>query len=699
MAAVIFTRTQVATFAAVVTLSLLVLMAVPSPYAEGIGTDRQTGAPIPDAWHRLQEARATGDAASTLAALRRLAASLPAAQLVVRAAELMARELEPLQLAPVPAPPTSAPELAAGLAAAADDRTGDAVEGFFGESARGVGAVDARAAELHRRIGSARPPSLGELLALAAEFGRRGRQRAEWRWLVRAFAAYPESAVAVDALLDGLIAHGRLDAALALCEQAAAGRDDDERYQRRRARLGAWLGRAQVEASALEHLVQRTQDAGDRGRLVEIYTFVGEPQKALPHAIALADGAAAIAEAEAAATSAFAAGYVEAGLDMLTRAAARAVDPTPWLRRLAEFALQDLRVDRVATELERIAAFDPAADDRQLEALYRRLDRPEALAELLQRRLPRTPEDRRLWDEVVALRFALGDEPLARMLMTEREVALADPAAFLQQLPAELRSQAADARRQALSLALAGESQGTIVGDVLDRLRPFLQLPEFRAAAEALLARHKDDPRSKPMRIDLLDFGRTPVQAVQAAADLAASYPDDAEIVQLWIDRASWADLPRAQCEARTRLLALRPEDRANRHALAELCDLAGERPRAIELWRDLVRDEGTQSAAAPHLVDALFAAGAEPEALALLQHLADDPAATVAQRLQAAEELFFRRGYDRAKVLYASVLNSEPDQPLALLRLGQVHAWTNDPRAARPFFERRLAVSAADQP
>ena len=145
----------------------------------------------------------------------------------------------------------------------------------------------------------------------------------------------------------------------------------------------------------------------------------------------------------------------------------------------------------------------------------------------------------------------------------------------------------------------------------------------------------------------------------------------------------------------RRTLFELRPEDRDNRHALAGLRAFTGDVHGAVSLWRGLHDDEGISSRAVPHLVDALFDLGDEREALDLLQQLATDPAATTAHRLRAADELFYRRSYDRAQVLYATVLRAEPDHPAALLRLGQIHAWTNQPAAARDLLERRLRVTA----
>lgn len=700
MAAVIFTARQIAAFAAVVSLGLVLLMAVPSPYPEGVRPEPSTGAPVPDAWHRLQDARATGDAAEALHGLTRMAGEMRATPLLLRMAALMEQELQPLELGPVADPVTAAgAELLAALAAAADDRTGDAVEGFFRGAASGVRAIDTRAAELRRRLRGAHPPALGELLSLCAEFGRRGRHRAQWRWLLRTLQAHPQSTAAADEVMRICIERGRLEEALAVSAAGTAGRAADVAFQRRRARLGAWLGRAEVEAEALEHLVARTAEPADRLRLIDLCTHLGEPERALAHASALSAGGADLAAAGAAADAALRAGFVDEGLLILTRAASRAADPGPWRRRIADIALQDLRTDRAALELERALAADPAALDPTLESLYRRTDQPGPLADVLQRRLARTPADARPWHELLTLRFGLGQMALARRLARQRAAALVDPEPVLQQVPDTLRGEAASVWREALSLALAPGARGPLPWQVLDRLQPFCELPQFRAVTEALLLAFADDPAVRPMLVDLLDVGRTPREAAAAAAELAECYPGDAAIVRLWVERAGWAGEPDAEIAARERLLELMPGDAGNRRQLAALLGFAGRTGAAVPLWRRLVAEEGIGSAALPELVAGLSALGRDDEALSLLLAAAEAPAATAADRLRAADEFFYRQDFERAGALYAAVLQTEGEHPLALLRLGQIHAWSGDPDTARGWFERRLRASEADGP
>lgn len=672
-----FTPPRIAGFAVAVMLGLAATIALPSPYPDGVAVDRTTGKPLPASWRALDDLRASGDLGALADGLRHLRRDDGGTPVVHGLLKMLDAELGP-------------------PAFDADPITAAPIERYFtGGATRDQ--IDARAAVLQRQIAAGRTPPTGELLALAARFRQLGRSNAQWRWLSRAFAQQPASAVAADGLVALCIANGRLTDALAIAQHHARDRSRDLAWQRRLAQLGAWLSRAEVEADALENVVALAPDPVDRGRLIALYTLLGEPQRALPHAVALADGAAATAVAEEAASTALRAGFVDEGLAMLQRAADRAPIASPWLQRYADLALQDLRIPEVQKALESAAELDPDGTDAALEDLYRRTDRPAELADLLQRRLATHADDARLWQELITLRSALGQREAARMLALQRDAALADPASFAAALPEELRGRAGAVRNQALALALAGSADGKVIGETLEQLRPFLEQPAFRNLAESLLTQHPNDPRAKSMRRELVDLGRTAPAAEQAAAALAATYPDDPDLVRLWLERAQWADLVPSQVAARRRLAELRPDDHENRYALADLLEFADDRKAALAEWQQLVAVEGIASPAVPRLIDALFALGFEDGAVDWLQKLAADPSATTGQRLQAADELFFRRSYDRARVLYAAVLTTEPANAQALLRMGQIAAWTNDPRTARPFFERRLTATDDD--
>ncbi|MCR9248697.1 MAG: hypothetical protein NXI31_27020 [bacterium] len=665
-------------FSVVVCAALAATVMLPSTH-EGVAVDSATGEATPRSWRRLAELRDTGDLALLRAGLAGLPPEERASEFVRGLSAMIEREL-------------GAPSFDRSCESTAP------VEAYFaGASSATTRALDARAARVQRELaGGTRVPA-ASLAALARAFGGVGRAGAELRWLQRAFTADPAARGVADRLVAVQIAHGRLHDAAATVAAHTEDRSSDVAWQRRCAELGAWLADPAAEIAALERLVELAPEAADRSRLIELYAHVGTPERALRHAVAMADDAAETAAAAKAAGTALRAGFVEEGLGMLRRAAQRAPAAGSWWSRFAALARQDLRIDDATDALEVAAAHSPVAVDSELEDLYRRTDQPAQLVELLERRLSRTPEDVRLWQEVITLRAALGQRDAARLLTLQRDAALADPKAWIEALPPAQRAQAGAVRQAAIALSLAPEPGGAIVGATLERLRPFFAQREFRELAELLLARHPDDPRAIPMRRELVDLGRTPAQAERAAAALAASYPDDVELAEFWLERAQWAESVPGQIAARRRLAALVPGDNDNRFELASLLEFLGDREAALVAWERLVHELGVRSRALPRYVDALFSSGREAEAVEWLRQLAEHPEATVAERLRAADELFYRRSYDRAQRLYGTVLRDEPAEPRALLRLGQIAIWTNDARRGRQLLERRLAVSPDD--
>ncbi|MCA8977763.1 MAG: hypothetical protein KDC98_23765, partial [Planctomycetes bacterium] len=429
-------------FAVAVTVVLAGSMTLPRPYREGVAVERTTGRPVAAPWRRLADWRDSGDLGVVADGVRQLHREHPTSRFARGLLRLVERE-------------TGAPEFDTAVDAMAP------VETFFAGVDNRDG-IDARAAALRRRLDVTTGLPPGQLLALASHYRRLGRRNAEWRWLSRAFARHPESVVAADGLMRLCVEHGRLEQAVAVATRHSADRTRDLPWQRHLAQLGAWLSRPELETAALEHIVALESDPTDRARLIALYSHLGTPERGLPHAIALADGAAETAAAEEAASAALRDGFVEEGLAMLQRAAERAPEASPWLQRYAELAMQDLRTADVQRALETAAATDPDGVDRTLEDLYRRTDRAEELADLLQRRLCRHPGDARLWHELITLRSALGQRQAARLLARQRDVALADPESFVASLPAELRASAGKVRSQALALSMANSAEGAV---------------------------------------------------------------------------------------------------------------------------------------------------------------------------------------------------------------------------------------------
>ena len=104
---------------------------------------------------------------------------------------------------------------------------------------------------------------------------------------------------------------------------------------------------------------------------------------------------------------------------------------------------------------------------------------------------------------------------------------------------------------------------------------------------------------------------------------------------------------------------------------------------------------EGVGSVPTLRLVDTLFATGEYADAMSWLEKRAALPDATLEDRLRVAEQLFSNLLYDRALRFFTAVLDLDSTNAQALLRVGQIRSWTNDPRGAIPFLKRRLARPA----
>jgi tetratricopeptide (TPR) repeat protein len=710
----IFPRWKIALFVAAAVVGVLALVALPGVH-EG-DFDPRTGRvpwqpappqpPPPPPPSPLER----GDAAAELARLR----TLPPARRAEAADALAALEAEFAPLSEIVADdprlrrlrePMSADELIAVLGELHGSAVaGDAVEAYFDVPVRELregwvpGPDGVARAVLDRIRAGEDAPAVAYLLA-ARSFREGDRPRGRLRWLLRAFARFPEVDAVRAALLGAFVEGGRLEEALALSSQGVGSPDNGKAFWRQRATLAAWLSRSEIEAEALERLLATGPDNETRQRLLQIYGMLGRQDDALRHAIAMAEEAGELAAYERAAYVALENGRTDAALALLAELARRSNDPARWRERIVDYALQDMQFDRAIAELERLLADHPDIEYHQrLEGLYRRRDQPRKLAGLLEQRIRWEPENAALVRETTSLWIGLGDRERARRVLALQRMAERNPQPVPRRVAPPDADSAAKAQVFAESLLGANSLQPSLLGEALQRLRPFLRDAKFRSVVEDLLRRYPDEPAARAMRLEMLDLDHTPAESARLAEELVATYPDDVETVRAWVDRAAWAGLLPDEIRARERLLALQPDDRLNRQALADLLEADQRLPAAIEHWQALVDREGLRSTAMPRLIGALFGAGRHEEALRWLRERAADPQATLADRLMAAEELFQHGRYDQAAMLLRAVLEASPDHPLALLRLGQIHSWTNDPHGALPYLRRRLEVSELER-
>jgi len=94
-------------------------------------------------------------------------------------------------------------------------------------------------------------------------------------------------------------------------------------------------------------------------------------------------------------------------------------------------------------------------------------------------------------------------------------------------------------------------------------------------------------------------------------------------------------------------------------------------------------------------LITSLFAAGENADAVRRLEAHVSTPGTTLEERLAAAELLNSIDRQDQALDQYYAVYDEQPDNPTALLRIGQILCWSGAPVEAVPFLEQRLQVTS----
>lgn len=698
----IATRRNVIVFATVSAAVLVGAMAVPAPIEEGGAIDAASGLARATPATAMRAARETGDARRALDVLLGMPTAVRTDSTVRHWIGVLQNELDAAAIPPIDADPFGVLEregisferALVALRELSLDTTGVAIEELFAET-EGAEGPDGRIADLVRAASApeASPLDVVEALSVYEALTASARTRARLRWLLRVFESQPESTQVAQTLIGFYLAQGRLVEAHAVAKQHAAHDPESTDFWLQHAQIARWTNRPEVEAAALEQVVARVGDRTSRRRLLDLYTVLGLPERGLVHARSLAEQAVTVAELESTVEAALTRGDWDQALPMLERLATLSADPAKWREQIVDLSLRDLQVDRAIQELETLVHLDPEGGHvAALESLYRRSAQVEPLIDLVEWRLHRAPEEAWRRAELVQLHVAVGRRRRAAAIANNQ--AVLEPDRFEVRIDATERERLSAMRRIALDLASDVESGDRTIAEVIDSLRPFLDRPGFREFAESILERFPHDPQTRALRIELVDIGRSPFEMVAAAERLATDFPTDVEIVRLWVERAAWAEMAEFERAARERLREVAPADSRNRELLAQLYMDANEIDAAMTELEYLVAEHGLRSSATTLLIDCLFAAGDYQAATLWLVKLADDPSASTEDRLAAAEQLYFRRSYDSARVLYDRVLDVELDQPTALWRIGQILVWTNEPAAAIPFLVRRLEVS-----
>ncbi len=548
-------------------------------------------------------------------------------------------------------------------------------------------------AALIRSMRDASPEDVIATRLLAADaFRSAGRRRARFRWLLRAFETAPTSPDVVYALADAYVEHSELLPAAAVLDTAArAGLDTVELWSRR-LQIATWSDRADHRVGALERLTAHEPTDARREELLALHTYLGQPLRALPHALALAESTNRPEAYERAATMSFAAGLLDDGFNLIDRAAAAADDPLPWHRMWLDLKEQDLQVDAAITRLQTLYEDFPEFEPR-LESLLRRSHRRRELAELLDARLARDPSPA-LRKEVVRLWAELGEHDRVKAIGAVELQRLKDPFAYFDRLPLY----------QTMGLAGLLEVGERMVAS------PLLHDEHFELAANAFEAATRRDARFAPLLAALvqrfahlesapryvlaeIDANGSPSEAAHAAESAWLASPESRPFLVAWVDRATWASLPEMELRARHELLRREPEDLENRRRVADLLESMHRLRDALAEWRTIAKVDGPGSESETRLLMLLESLEMEEEALAILADREARGELSIDERLALADRFFGAERLDRALELFESALAQEPDNRAALLRVGQIRSWSNDPSGAVPFFERLIEL------
>jgi tetratricopeptide (TPR) repeat protein len=713
--------------------AIVLLSSIGAPGRKEEAIDRHTGerlVVVRNVAEAIAEARGTGNVREALEALRPRLKQFPGEPVLERTEAIFLAELSADPDEPPPAAHPEADVLAAERARArvlgeeldrrvrerlpresllamlydleGDSAVGTATEEFFAPLARwrpeheqGAARPDELAVRTLARLEDPdKPPEPEVFLVLVRAYRAQARPRARMRWLLRAYGLFPDHDEIRRLLLGAYLEQGRVREAFLLLGTALDDAPDDLDLWAERARMAGWLTLPRMEVEARERLLVREDTREARERLLTLYRQIGRPEKAVPHALTLSKGSDDPQVLERPVLLALESGDVDLALEILDDLAQASDDPAHWREKIVTLASQDMRVDRMVRELKLLRERYPERDyERRLEGVYRRRNMRRELALLLEERLERAP-NAQLEQEVLGLYAALGNEERLRAILIRRVERTTHPRDFFFNLATYTLREVPGLEEHARRHATSPQLEAGDVGLVLDALQPLLEQDAYREVAATVARRFPDGERAREFLVMLVDRSGSDTARAKEAERLARALPDHPAFLTAWIERAAWAGDVESEIAARELWRERAREDDENLRCLANLYATARRHDDAVVVWRRLAKRDGLKSEATLQLIDALFAVQNYEEAVAWLEKRAALPNATVEDRLHVANQLFGQEYYDRALRFYAAVLDLEENQPVALLRTGQIRSWTNDPRGAIPFFERRLEVT-----
>ncbi|MHC4818202.1 MAG: tetratricopeptide repeat protein, partial [Planctomycetota bacterium] len=659
--------------------AIVLLSSIGTPGRKEVTIDRHTGerlVVVRNVAEAIAEARGTGNARKALEALRRRLEQFPGEPVLERTEAVFLAELSDDPDAPTPEAHPEAAVLAAERKRAREQRdeldrrvrerlpresllamlydlegdsaVGAATEEFFAPLARwrpeheqGPERPDELAVRTLARLEDPAEPIDSEVfLVLIRAYRAQARPRARMRWLLRAYGAFPESGEIRALLLEAYLERGRVREAFVLVGTALDDAPDDLELWDQRARMAGWLSLAEPEIEARELLIRHEDTPGARERLLTLYGQVGRPEKAVPHALALARGSDDSQILERPALLALEGGQVDLAFRILDDLARASDDPAYWRERIVEHARDAGRVDRVVHELKLLRERYPQRDyEQRLEMVYRQRDMRNELVLLLEERLARGPHSDELEETIINLHIQLGNNDRLRAVLHRRIERTADPRYFFVHLATYYGRDIPDLEEHARKHAASPELEAGDVGLILGALDPLLQQPAYKDIAAGIARRFPDEPRARAFLLMLVDQNPTDAGRARAAERLARALPDHPDYLTAWIERASWAGNVESEIAGRELWSERARDDLENLRRLAALYAADQRRDDALAVWRRLAEHDGLESEATLRLIDALFAVEEYEEAVVWLEKRAALPGATVEDRLHVAEQ------------------------------------------------------------
>lgn len=542
-------------------------------------------------------------------------------------------------------------------------------------------------------------------VALSRRFQSAQRARARLRWLRRAVRANPDDMETVVLLARAQVEYGlqRLAARL-LAAARAVGRYSEEGLTLE-ADLHRWSGDRNAELDVLEALLAVDDGADARDRLTVLASATGDEARAIRHALAAAEIDPSPRRMEKTADLVARMGRPQAALDLYERLAGISPDARAIWMKIGRLSVDAYRPDRAIEAFRRARAIERDAEvDRELEVLYRRLGQTAELVELL---LERPPEERTAAteQELLGLAWSLGRRDVAADL-TRRQVQRTDTLdALFWNFPA-FHLVAPDATEERLLELLAKEEpEGPDADPVIWNLRRLIGDPETTDRVTAALADSRgaawlERAQSEGVVVAVADDGTattrqlSDLELMENALAAALDRPNDVLLWRRVAETAGWAGRDGVELRARRRLYELGVTERANVEALANLMETTGNAAEAVPLWERMAAEEGAGSLAEFRLIDALYVAGRDEEAEALLARRADGPNVSRETLHTLAAAFVQRQAVDRALDIYRRLVEEDDTDVLANRRTGEILSWSHDPGGAVPYLERAVELT-----